>query len=511
MKKCRYFIPALVLLVVPGIELRAQENVYGTGQDRISFLGSPIEAGDSIFFNLATCTSPQHPKGAFQEYASYFMSFDQNGVLGSMVLHPDTNLQDADSVYLYKMGYGINPDIAFFSYLQARPFEPERKVTTFGVYDIPGRYIKQQVPLDTAGKLWHHNVTSFVQDSSHLILGGTVVVDPFSTSKPEKFYSIYDNNYNLLHTKVDTGSYGGTYNGVQVVGDKYFIFHRDPPWEEFEVLNADLSVDTILKRSSIYPVPARNYQRSDFSAIPNPFGQGFYVLSYYRNGNYAVLKFNDDYSVASVDSFPAKEAGYDYAFPWKKPFDWNQPDTIYGIVGLWEGPGLNTWSGMDRVGRSEPFKVLQFDTTGTVHWSRIIGRDSAVYFPYQLVATKDGGVLVFSFLYDSQYSNSIHSRLSVIKVGADGSVLHQNEYEMPVSSELVLYPNPVQHELNIELPEEYIGPGDYHIFSMKGGSWIRGRFKPEKSIKVEQLQPGSYILHLQLDNGLVQTGRFVKE
>ncbi len=518
MKITNYLKTVLLFLMVGNtcfaqetIFTTGQERIYGTGTTRYTTLGSPIERGDSVYFNITTHTGPDDPKGSLIEYASFFMSFDQNGKLGTVILHPDTNNVEADSVYLNKMGASINPNTAFLAYRDAGRLEPKRKAITFGVYDITNRSVVQQVPLDTAGKLWFHIVTDFAQDSSHLIIGGGVIIDPFSTSTLEKFYSVYYANYNLLYTKIDSSSGGGFYGTIKTVKDKFFILHLNSSTTQFEVLNADLTTDTIIARPPSYPFPSAPHRRFDFNVLPDANGKGFYMLSFYGTANYAVVKFNEDYSVARIDSFPIKDANFSYAVPWKKPFDWNTPDTIYGIAGFYPPQGLNPWNGADSVGRTEPFRVVQFDTSGTVHWSRIVGRDSAVYFPYQVVATNDGGALIFSWLYDAHYSTSIHSRLSVIKIGANGDVLHQNEYDIPTSTPLALYPNPAKDKLYMPLPKDLESPGSYRIFSISGGAQISGRYAPGEPLEVEQLKPGNYVLHLQLDNGLVRAGRFIKE
>src|SRR5690606_4893782 len=110
--------------------------------------------------------------------------------------------------------------------------------------------------------------------------------------------------------------------------------------------------------------------------------------------------------------------------------------------------------------------VSLIDTAGNIHWTTTID-NNCYYLPFHIVATNDGGALIFSSKYDTAYKKEPHYLLSVIKINGKGSIISEKEYPLQQSKLLSLYPNPAQNTLNIKLPTQ-LSMQSYRIYNTAG-------------------------------------------
>jgi hypothetical protein len=93
----------------------------------------------------------------------------------------------------------------------------------------------------------------------------------------------------------------------------------------------------------------------------------------------------------------------------------------------------------------------------------------------------------------------------VISVVEGSTVLGLNE---SVTNNLILYPNPAQHVLNLGDTTDFTNPS-YSIFDMQGRK-LMGAPLDAKAIDVSTLATGNYILKIQ-DGNTLKSQRFIKK
>jgi hypothetical protein len=93
----------------------------------------------------------------------------------------------------------------------------------------------------------------------------------------------------------------------------------------------------------------------------------------------------------------------------------------------------------------------------------------------------------------------------VISVVEGSTVLGLNE---SVTNNLILYPNPVQHVLNLGDTTDFTNPS-YSIFDMQGRK-LMGAALDANAIDVSTLATGNYILKIQ-DGNTLKSQRFIKK
>ncbi len=76
-------------------------------------------------------------------------------------------------------------------------------------------------------------------------------------------------------------------------------------------------------------------------------------------------------------------------------------------------------------------------------------------------------------------------------------------------TDLILYPNPTTHSLNLNAENYILNKSDYSIFDMNGRQVLKGKLI-NNTIDVSKIQSGNYILRLS-SNGKVKAQKFIKK
>src|SRR5690606_10921554 len=118
--------------------------------------------------------------------------------------------------------------------------------------------------------------------------------------------------------------------------------------------------------------------------------------------------------------------GYKFNPTYSKFFDYQTPDSIFIAGAQEETENYYFPSRFDTTTHNELF-VYCIDTAGNKHWEITID-NHAFYFPQQVVATDDGGALIFSSKYDTAYKKEPHYLMNVIKIDNKGNYISEKEY-----------------------------------------------------------------------------------
>lgn len=484
--------------------INAQENIYRTGKTNFNRLYNAVEVEDTVYLSLAVLP------GSSTSSSDYFVTknfkFDLNGNILYRQNYPDTNLvnnwvlgvlgKSSDNSYLYRDAQEL----------------PQSNSDT-----VNNAKFIEKIDLNSG----HKNIISFDPDSSNvrhqiykfLEMGDTLLVagariDSLSNTP---FWAAIDANGQLLKYYDDYSGNNPSIFNIVIYRDKIIFIHRTVFGLQLELYLKDLTHFKNVNAPNIFPPGQQSrIMHTPLDIVARKDSKSPMGLAMYRNQNVGVIKYNQDFTIASVDSFRFGNSGDKEASGFLDPLDYRSLDSIYGLVNLWS-PNY-ALDGYDQPGRSEGLEVFQFDTTGSINWSKQIKRDSVVYFTKEIIATSDGGALLFSEIFDATYSNDVHSSLSVIKIQGDGSILNEHFYEISQRRSISVYPNPAQDQ--IWLKGLSLKPGQtrpYQLYGFDGRLETEGTYRAQQGISLTGISPGNYLIRIQAAKGFWHTAQFIKE
>lgn len=302
----------------------------------------------------------------------------------------------------------------------------------------------------------------------------------------------------------NTGSY--YFISTKRFKDKYLLGYNSANNEYLAVLNRNFEVDTVLARANSPDASTRDIH--DFIVAPGK--EHFYTIMAYQRTHFGIARYDQHFNRVSLDTLPALNPGNfssnENFRPIRKFCDYRNPDSIFMIGSrrrVNNGQQLNP-------AIENKLKIACADTSGKWHWSRDVGEDGCYYYPGRVLATEDGGALVFSAKYNPQTKAQAHYLLSIIKIQGDGSVLNEREYSLSPASHLNIYPNPANDYVRVSL-QKHGKNTRYRIMNLSGQVVLQGPLDQKNfTIHLTPLVPGSYHLEITDENGLVGVQRFVR-
>lgn len=154
------------------------------------------------------------------------------------------------------------------------------------------------------------------------------------------------------------------------------------------------------------------------------------------------------------------------------------------------------------------YRLNNIDTAFNLKWERFYGGDGD-YALYGILATHDGGCLMYGTLWD-YHNNPDYSRyLRLIKVSKDGLLSDQNGKPSNKAKEVILYPNPGTDRVTIETALKNIVVSFFDVY---------GNLVLKKSIQsmvetldVSELSSGIYFYRFTCGDKVVESGKWIKK
>ncbi len=147
------------------------------------------------------------------------------------------------------------------------------------------------------------------------------------------------------------------------------------------------------------------------------------------------------------------------------------------------------------------FMLAQFDSLLNQNWVRSYGRDK-YYDMYGLLATQDGGCLMYGFAYDKA-TFSFATNLYALKVDANGEIVSNTTIPVKVGA-LQAYPNPCVEELHLSWPPklERARGQQVVLYDTQGRVVLRQSVESaESSVDIRNLPAGVYEVVLRDERG----------
>lgn len=154
--------------------------------------------------------------------------------------------------------------------------------------------------------------------------------------------------------------------------------------------------------------------------------------------------------------------------------------------------------------------INKLNADGSVIWQRFY-KGEVNYMPYKVLATDDGGALIFSTKYDWNDTIPLQLDLHILKIDStgwyDGLTTGNTEYDKP--KQILVYPNPVKNNVNFILG--LYRDIELQLFTINGQSVLRKKLQHSEKINLEKLPTGHYIYILKGKNGFVEKGKLIKK
>jgi hypothetical protein len=131
--------------------------------------------------------------------------------------------------------------------------------------------------------------------------------------------------------------------------------------------------------------------------------------------------------------------------------------------------------------------------------------------PYKVLATNDGGALIFSTKYDWNDTTPLQMDLHILKIDSTGwyEGLPVAIDEFSQMKQILVYPNPVKNDVNFVLG--LYQNLDLQIFNSNGQVVLRKKLEHSEKVKMADLPTGLYIYVLTGENGFIEKGKLIKE
>jgi hypothetical protein len=153
--------------------------------------------------------------------------------------------------------------------------------------------------------------------------------------------------------------------------------------------------------------------------------------------------------------------------------------------------------------------LYKLNNEGTILWQKFY-KGEVNYMAYKILATSDGGALIFSTRYDWNDTIPNQRDVHILKIDSTGyydPITGTDEELDQMNKQILIYPNPADNEVNFIL-----GLYSDIQLSIYNSTGERNLFQPlqhSQTIDVSTLPAGIYIYLITGKNGFMETGKIV--
>ena len=156
-------------------------------------------------------------------------------------------------------------------------------------------------------------------------------------------------------------------------------------------------------------------------------------------------------------------------------------------------------------GTLSDFYLVETDSNGDTLWTKAFGAPSHDETSYNMNSTSDGG-----FILCGTTAFNLSTKAMIVKTDSLGNLLN-NVYEISLSPQFTLYPNPAINSINIslnsELKSEHIS---FRILDISGQLVKVGLVKDlPTEIDLIGIKPGVYFISIFTNEKSSQTIKFI--
>ncbi|MFA5419099.1 MAG: T9SS type A sorting domain-containing protein [Bacteroidales bacterium] len=313
---------------------------------------------------------------------------------------------------------------------------------------------------------------------------------------PKSYFYVFDNNFDSV-------------NAVLFPDEARIISHikhlsngtiwmLDEIHENYEVLDSSLNIISTQRVPEVLTANFGVKWDSDTSFyllgdqfVPHPPHTLGFIHQFHPTDTTGYL--SNHWRVSDTVDFPALWNGLDF----------QNKDSIFigGTRNMWAGY-YNPWPSW--------FVVLQTDSMLNIRWERFYGGD-AYYMMGKVVATHDGGCLVAGTRYDYLNTTEQETDIIILKLNSEGLILGNPENPGIKMHEAIVYPNPGNEEIKVRIAVQH-KQSLFELFDLNGRLVLKENFTgTEGTVNTTFLPSGTYIYKITTEDGLYESGKWVKQ
>jgi len=155
--------------------------------------------------------------------------------------------------------------------------------------------------------------------------------------------------------------------------------------------------------------------------------------------------------------------------------------------------------------------VYKLTHSGEIAWQKFY-KGGVNYMPYKVLATNDGGALIFSTKYDWNDPVPNQRDLHILKIDSLGyytPLTSTAEELLQMTKQILVYPNPVENEVNFVFG--LYNNLEINIYDMAGKKVFSNTFAHSAKIDVSHFKPGVYPYTLSNGKGFYEEGKLIKK
>jgi len=201
----------------------------------------------------------------------------------------------------------------------------------------------------------------------------------------------------------------------------------------------------------------------------------------------------NQWGVSDTVDFPAVWNGIDF----------KNKDSIFigGTRNFWIG-NYHNWPSW--------FIVLQTDSMLNIRWERFYGGD-AYYLMCKIIAANDGGCLVAGTRYDYLHTTEQQRDIIILKLNSEGLITGNEEKPSIKIQEAIVFPNPGTSEIKVRVAAQY-RQSVFKLYDINGKLVLtRNIISKWGEANTAFLNPGTYIYRITSNDGLYESGKWVKQ
>ena len=153
------------------------------------------------------------------------------------------------------------------------------------------------------------------------------------------------------------------------------------------------------------------------------------------------------------------------------------------------------------------FSLTKMDTSNRVIWAKNYGGD-VYYVLYGLIATTDGGCLMYGSRYDN--NNEFRTDGVIIKVDGNGVLISTTIIPM-AQLNILAFPNPSNGQLSFKVPPSVFGQIDLAVFDISGKLvYQKKEAALSETFDLSNLPNGNYLYQIFQDGTPLSVGKWQK-
>lgn len=336
-------------------------------------------------------------------------------------------------------------------------------------------------------------LSSNLQANGNIMVGGAVEVNNHT---PRPFLYEFNNDFDSLKAKFYLDDFGVVSHIKRITDGKYW-FTKDIH-EQYQLVDSAFNYvsdqkipDNLTANFGVKWDTDTSFYLLGDKVWPEPSHNLGFIRQYHPMDTTGHL-FNQ-WGVSDTIDFPAAWNGIDF----------KNKDSIFigGTRYFWLG-WYNPWPSW--------FIVLQTDSMLNIRWERFYGGD-AYFVMCNLIAAHDGGCLVAGTRYDYLHVTEQQTDIIILKLNSEGLITGNEEHPSIKMQEALVFPNPGTNKIKIRVAVQY-PESMFRLFDMNGkqllSQQIQGRFG---TVNTTFLKPGTFIYRITSDDGLNESGKWVKQ